>query len=141
MTFEERSLVHEDFESFGAIGRMNYDFIEGVGESGIFGRNFEEFLIIHDEDHAEVASFDYRRKEVTDIDRARAFFEKEMGVIETEDDVLSGISFVEDFDDEIFELALAASSGNEAGSVKGVNLAVFEAVRNARVGIHESFSK
>lgn len=37
-----------------------------------------------------------------------------MGVIETQDDVFGGISFVEDFDCKIFKFALIFGGGNEA---------------------------
>ena len=98
MIFENRGLIHEDFEGFGAVGGVNHDFIEGVSEGGVFGGDFEEFLAVHDEDDTNVAGFEDRGEEIADIDRARAFFEEEVGIIETEDNVFGGVDFIEDFD-------------------------------------------
>ena len=57
LVFEERSLVHKDFESLFAVARSDYYFVEGVGEGGIFGGDFEEFLVVHDKDSTDAAGF------------------------------------------------------------------------------------
>ena len=59
-----------------------------------------------------------------------------MGVVEAENDVFGGINFVEDFNHEIFELALVFGGGNEAGSIKGINLTIFEAGGDFGIGVH-----
>ena len=110
--FEKRCLIHEYFECFGAISGLDDNFVESVGEGRVFGRNFEEFLIVHDENHANFASFDNGCEKIADINRAWAFFEEEVGVVETKNDVFGRIYFVEDFDHEILKLVLITGGGD-----------------------------
>ena len=102
LVFEVWNLVHEDFDSFFVVAGMNHDFIKGVGEGGVFGGDFEETLIIHDENNANVARFENWDKEVGDVDGTRAFFKEEMSIVEAENDVFGGIDFVENADHEVF---------------------------------------
>lgn len=94
LVFEIRDLVHENFDSFFFVGRIDHDFVEGIGEGGILGGDFEEFLVVHNHDDANLASFNDGGQEITDIDGAGTIFEKEMSVVETENDIFGGINFV-----------------------------------------------
>ena len=120
---------------------MDGDFVEGISEGGVSCRDFEETLVVHDENEANIAGFDNWGEEVRNIDRTGAFFEEEMGIIEAENDVFGRVNFIEDFDHEVFEFAAIFGGGDEAGSIEGLNLAVFEVARDFRIGVHESFGK
>lgn len=87
LIFDERGLIHEDFEGFFAVGRIYDYFIKEVGEGRIFGGNFEKLLVVHNHDDTDSACFEDGNEEVGDIDRARTFFEEEMSVIKAEDDI------------------------------------------------------
>ena len=79
--FEIRNLIHEDFDSLIVITGMNHDFIEGTCECGVFRGDFEEALVVHDENHADAARLDDGGEEIGNINGARAFFEEEVGIL------------------------------------------------------------
>ena len=126
LMLEIRGSVHEDLDGFFATCGIDNNFVERIGQRGIFGGDFEKTLFVHDEDKAEATRFEDWGEEVGDVDGAGAFFEKEVGVVEAEDDVFGGVGFVHDFGEEIFKVALILGGGNEAGNIEGVNLVVLE---------------
>ena len=139
--FEIGDLIHEDFDGFLVTRWVDDDFVEGAGKSRVFSGDFEEFLVVHDENHADVAGLDNGGKEIRDIDRTRAFFEKELGVFKTEDDVFGRVDFIENVDENVFELAGVISGRNKASDVKRVDLAEFEITRDFSVGVKEGLSE